>query len=102
MPEGNAKEDTWKCTVRICYDYLIATATATTLELSLQILFLIPGVPTPMFSLAICLQVVGCRGHDFNPEYLAESSHEVRHELGSPVTDHLFRESMQLPNAILK
>ena len=26
MPEGNAKEDTWKCEVRICYDYLIATA----------------------------------------------------------------------------
>ena len=26
MPEGNAKEDTWKCTVRICCDYLIATA----------------------------------------------------------------------------
>ena len=28
--------------------------------------------------------------------------HEVRHELGSPVTDHLFRESVQLPNAVPK
>ena len=46
--------------------------------------------------------MVGCRGCNFNPEYLAESSHEVRHELGPPVTDPLFRESMQLPNAILK
>ena len=49
MPEGNAKEYTWKCTVRICCDYLIATATVTTLELTLQILFLIPGVPTPAY-----------------------------------------------------
>ena len=32
----------------ICCDYLIATATVTTLELSLQILFLIPGVPPPL------------------------------------------------------
>ena len=30
-----------------------------------------------------------------------DSTHEVQHELGSPVTDHLFGESMQLPNAIL-
>ena len=47
-----------------------------------------------MFSLAVGLLVVGRRGRDFNPKYFTESSHEVRHELGSPVTDHLFRESM--------
>ena len=46
------------------------------------------------FSLAIGLWVVGHQGRNFNPEYFAESSHEVRHDLGSPVTDHLFRESV--------
>ena len=54
------------------------------------------------FRLAVCLWVVGCQGRNFNPKYLAESSHEVQYKLGSPVTDHLFGESMQLPNAIPK
>ena len=54
------------------------------------------------FGLAVRLWVVGRQGCDFNPEYFAESSHEVQHELGPPVTDHLFGESVQLPNAIPK
>ena len=29
------------------------------------------------FGLTVGLQVVGCRGRDFNPKYFAESSHEV-------------------------
>ena len=47
-----------------------------------------------MFSLAVRLWVVGRQGHDFNPKYLTESSHEVRNEPVSTVTDHLFGESV--------
>ena len=46
--------------------------------------------------------MIGHGGHDFNPEYFPEASHEVQHKLGSLVTDHLFWEPMQSPDALLK
>ena len=45
-------------------------------------------------SLAVCLWVVGHGGCNFNSECLTETLHEVRHELGSSVANHLFQESM--------
>ena len=47
-----------------------------------------------VFSLAVCLRVVGRGGCNFNSKYLTETLHEFRHKLGSPVANHLFQESV--------
>ena len=53
-----------------------------------------------MFGLAIHLQVVGCGGHNFNPEYLAQTLHEVQHKLGplSPTTSSGSLCNFQMPS----
>jgi len=53
-------------------------------------------------SLSVHLGVVGHRGSNFNSQELAEPTHEVQHELGSPVADDFFGEAMELPNIVTK
>src|SRR3954452_2175129 len=60
------------------------------------------ALPIPTFSLAISLRVVGCGWCCLNTQKLVELSHEGRHKLWSPVTDDLFRETMELPDMISK